>query len=70
MMHDTVKILGCHLSYYNQLADERNFVDIISDTQQMVIKKSFSPGHKKIFKAIGASNLIYRMVWLMFLKDF
>ena len=61
--NDTVKILGFHHSYNKQLADERNFSNMVTDIHNVLnlwtMKGTSLIGKILIFKTLGISNLQY-----------
>ena len=52
---ESIKILGCHHSYNKQLAENRNFLDAISDIQNTLSLL----GKIQIFNTLGVSKIPY-----------
>ena len=60
---ESIKILGCHHSYYKQLVENRNFLDVISDIQNILSLWSMRGlsllGKIHIFNTLGVSKILY-----------
>ena len=63
LLNEAVKILGCHYSYNKELAEERNFVKIVTGVQKALNLWSMRGlsllGKVQIFKALGISKIQY-----------
>ena len=63
LKNDSVKILGTHFSYNDNIKNERNFVKIISDIQKILRlwnQRNLSlEGRVVIFKTLAISKLVY-----------
>ena len=60
---ESIKILGCHHSYNKQLAENRNFLGVISDIQNILSPWSMRGlsllGKIQIFNTLGTSKILY-----------
>ena len=63
LLNEAVKILGCHYSYNKELAEERNFVKIVTGVQKVLNLWSMRGlsllGQVEISKALGISKIQY-----------
>ena len=63
LLNEAVKILSCHYSYNKELAEERNFVKIVTGVQKVLNLWSMRGlsllGKVQIFKALGISKIQY-----------
>ena len=63
LLNEAVKFLGCHYSHNKELAEERNFVKIVTGVQKVLNLWSMRGlsvlGKVQIFKALGISKIQY-----------